>query len=441
MNNKVRVAAALSALALVSGCGVIKGGGKPKTPVLGERVPILMSENDIVADRSLAGVDVLFPEAVANESWNQPGGNASKSMGHLALGQSLSRVWTKSVAKTSKRERLAASPVIAGNKLFVIDTDGVVHAMAADTGAQLWTANTVKEDGNKSARFGGGASVDGERVFASNGLGDVVALNVADGTEIWRKRPGGPLRGAPTLANGNVYVITQDNQLFALTQDAGDVSWTSTASLESQGVFGVAAPASANGTVVAGFSSGELNAFRYENGRSLWAEVLSRSSITTSVSSLSDIDAEPVIDQGRVYAVGQGGRMVAIDLASGQRMWEQNIAGISTPWAAGEWLYVVTDDARLLAIARGSGKVRWISQLTHYRNEKKLKGEYAWVGPILAGGRLLLANTQGELVSVNPADGSVISTMDIKAAVTLQPVVANNMLYILDDKGQLSAYK
>jgi len=440
MNNKVRVAAALGALALVSGCGVFKGG-KPKTPVVGERVPILLSENDIVADKSLAQVEVLLPEAAANESWTQPGGNAAKSMGHLALGQNLTRVWTKSVAKTSNREPLAASPVIDGNKLFVIDTHGVVQALAADTGASLWTANTVKDDGNKTARFGGGVSVQGDRVFAANGLGDIVALNTADGTEIWRRRPGAPLRGAPTLANGNVYIITQDNQLFALTQDAGEIAWSASASLESQGVFGVAAPASANGTVIAGFSSGELNAYRYENGRSLWAEVLSRSSISTSVSSLSDIDAEPVIDQGRAYAVGQGGRMVAIDVASGQRMWEQNIAGISTPWAAGEWLFVVTDDARLLAISRGSGKVRWISQLKHFRNEKKSKGLYGWVGPVLAGGRLLLANTEGELVSVSPADGSVLSTIEVKSPVSLQPVVANNMLYILDEKGNLSAYK
>ena len=209
-----------------------------------------------------------------------------------------------------------------------------------------------------TARFGGGVSVSGEHVFATNGLGDVVALNIADGSEVWRKRPGGPLRGAPTLANGNLYVVTQDNQLFVMSQENGDVSWTASASLETQGVFGVAAPASAQGTVIAGFSSGELNAYRYENGRQLWSDVLSRSSMSTSVSSLSDIDAEPVIDQGRVYAVGQGGRMVAMDIATGNRMWEQNIAGISTPWVAGEWIFVVTDDARLLCLSRTSGKVQ-----------------------------------------------------------------------------------
>lgn len=440
MNNKLRVAGALAALALVSGCGILKGGGK-KTPVLGERVPILMSENDITADKTLAGVDVLVPEAAANDAWTQPGGNAAKSMGHLALGAAPSRVWSKEIAKTSKRERLAASPVVANNKLFAIDTDAVVHALAADTGSELWRVNTVKDEGNKAARFGGGVSIDGERLFATNGLGDVVALNAADGAEIWRARPGGPLRGAPTLANGNVYVVTQDNQLFALTQEKGEVAWTASASLESQGVFGVAAPASAAGTVIAGFSSGELNAYRYENGRPLWGDVLSRTSITTSVSSLSDIDAEPVIDQGRVYAVGQGGRMVAMDIASGNRMWEQNIAGISTPWVAGEWLFVVTDDARLMCLSRTSGKVRWIAQLKRYKNEKKAKNPIAWVGPVLAGGKLILGNSRGELIFASPADGSISSTLETKDGVSLQPIVANNMLYILDDKGRLSAYR
>lgn len=440
MNNKLRVAGALAALALVSGCGVFKGQGK-KTPVLGERVPILMSENDIASDKSLANVDVIVPEAAVNEDWTQPGGNAAKSMGSLALSATPSRLWSKVVTKTSKKERLGASPVIAGGKLYVMDTDGQVHAIDAATGNTLWTAPTVKADGNKTARFGGGVSVSGEHLYASNGLGDVVALKIADGSEVWRKRPGGPLRGAPTLANGNAYVVTQDNQLFVMSQETGDVSWTASASLESQGVFGVAAPASAQGTVIAGFSSGELNAYRYENGRQLWSDVLSRSSMSTSVSSLSDIDAEPVIDQGRVYAVGQGGRMVAMDIATGNRMWEQNIAGISTPWVAGEWIFVVTDDARLLCLSRTSGKVRWISQLKLYKNAKKPKNPYGWVGPVLAGGKLVLANTHGEIVFVSPADGSISSTIELKDPVSLQPVVANNILYILDDKGRLTAFK
>jgi outer membrane protein assembly factor BamB len=101
--------------------------------------------------------------------------------------------------------------------------------------------------------------------------------------------------------------MSQDNQLYSLKATDGTQNWSNAAALEIAGVFGSAAPAFSQGTVVAGFSSGELNAYRYENGRLVWQDQLARTTITTSVSSLSDIDADPVIDSGQVIAVGQGG--------------------------------------------------------------------------------------------------------------------------------------
>ena len=191
--------------------------------------------------------------------------------------------------------------------------------------------------------FGGGVSYDNGRIYATSGLGDVAAFDAATGSEIWRVRPGGPMRGAPTIANDNLYVTSQDNQLYALNPADGSQRWAGSGTLELAGVFGTAAPSASSGTVVAGFSSGELNAYRYENGRVVWQDALSRTSISTSVGSISDIDADPVIDNGRVYAIGQGGRMVALELNTGQRIWEINVAGISTPWVAGDWIFVVTD--------------------------------------------------------------------------------------------------
>jgi outer membrane protein assembly factor BamB len=443
MKKHLKLSGAVAALALLSGCGVFKAGSGARTPVVGQRVPILASEDMAVADPALANLQVVLPIAETNANWTQPGGNPSKSMGHVALGDTLTQAWSAKIEGGNTRTRLGAAPVVLDGRLYVVDVEGEVTSFDAATGAQGWTASTVKGDGNQRARFGGGVSAEGGRVFATNGLGDVVAFNATDGQEVWRAKPGGPLRGAPTLANGQVYVVSQDNQVFALDQAEGKVVWTQSGSLEAQGVFGVAAPASAQGTVVAGFSSGELNAYRYENGRSVWGDSLSRTSISTSVSALADIDAEPVIDNGRVYAVGQGGRMVALELTSGQRLWEQNLAGISTPWVAGEWIFVVTDDARLLCISRGSGKLRWVQQLPGFRNMKKRKGAVNWVGPILAGNRLILANSEGELVSASTADGSIATTQDTRSKIgyTLSPIVANNMLYLLDDAGTLTAWK
>ena len=433
---------AVAALLALSACGIFKS--RPKsTPTAGDRVPILVSENAVATDKGIADVQVILPAAEANDAWSQPGGNAAKSMGHLALAANPSVRWSVRIDGGSNRERLAAAPVVAEKKLFVIDVAAVVHAYDADSGAPLWTATLNDDKRNAHVRFGGGVSYDDGKVFATDGLGDVVALNAADGKEAWRAKPGGPLRGAPTVANGNVYVLSQDNQIFALGETDGKVEWNQAATLESQGVFGVAAPAASAGSVVAGFSSGELNAYRYENGRSLWQDALSRTSISTSVSSLADIDAAPVIDNGRVYAVGQGGRMVALELATGQRVWEQNVAGISTPWIAGEWLFVVTDDARLLCLARSNGKARWIAQLPRWTNVKKSKGDQVtWYGPVLAGGKLVLTNSQGAVTYVSPTDGSVAATSrEHKDGFSLTPIVANQTLYTLDDKGRLSAWR
>jgi outer membrane protein assembly factor BamB len=266
-------------------------------------------------------------------------------------------------------------------------------------------------------------------------------LSAQTGGIYWHVRPGGPLRGAPTVANGAVYVVSQDNQLYSLKEDDGSTNWSAAASLEIAGIFGAASPAVARGTVVAGFSSGELNGYRYENGRQVWGDQLQRTSITTTVSSLSDIDADPVIDTGQVFAIGEGGRMVALDLVSGQRMWELSIGGISTPWVAGDWVYVVTDQDKLLCIYRQNGHIRWIAQLPQFLKPSKKKGDVDYSGPVLAGGRLIVTGSNGALIQIDPATGSFKTQFSVGAPVSLPPIVADSTLYILDDNARLHAYR
>ncbi len=433
----------LVSTALLGGCA---GGGlfkkKASATIAGERVAVLVNEADIEVDPATAALPVSLPAAEVNDSWAQSGGNARKSVGHVALGTSLALAWTASIGEGSgKTGRLGGGPVVADGKVFTIDTMGVVRAFDAASGGQVWSARFGDAGSNSSSLFGGGVAVDGGRVYATNGLGYVAALDAGTGAPVWIVRPGGPLRGEPSVADGAVYVMSQDNQIFSLKVADGTTNWSSAAALEIAGVSGAAAPSIAQGTVVAGFSSGELNAYRYENGRQVWQDALSRTSITTSVASLSDIDADAVIDGGAVYAVGQGGRMVALDLFSGQRIWELNFAGISTPWVVGDWLFAVNDKAQLIAISRANGKIKWINQLPRYENPKKKSGAISYVGPVLAGDRLVLAGSNGVLVNVDPGSGSFQSQTNVGGGVSFQPVVANNTLYILTDAGRLIAYR
>ncbi len=446
MNTASKLLLALAASTTLGGCAVLDtvrgdSGKKNNTPTIGNRVDILGTERDTEADAALAGVSVILPEPATNAAWAQPGGNASKSPGHVTLGQSLARTWTADVAGATPRARLEASPVVSDGRLYVIDTDARVSAFDANSGARLWSAVIDVEGDGQSSLFGGGVSANENMVFATNGVGDVAAFAADTGALVWKKRPAGPLRGAPTLSNGNAYVMTQDNQIYALRQSDGEAQWNEAGPIATSGIFGVGAPAAAQGTVIAGYSSGELAAYRYENGRSLWTDTLSRTAMSTSVSTLTDIDADPVIDRGRVFALGKGGRMASYELVTGQRIWEINIAGVATPVSSGEWVFVLTDEAKLLCVARSSGKIRWIAKLQRYDNEEKKKGPISWQGPILAGGRLITVNSRGAMWAVNPADGVATPLADLQSDVSLAPVVANNMLYVLDDKGRISAFR
>ena len=108
---------------------------------------------------------------------------------------------------------------------------------------------------------------------------------------------------------------------------------------------------------------------------------------------------------------------------------------------AGDWIFTLTDDARLLCIARSSGKVRWLNQLAGYKNVEKKKDQIFWSGPVLAGDRLWFVNSLGQIMSAAATDGQTSMVAAVKAPITLAPVVAGSMLYVLDDSGQITAFR
>lgn len=433
--------AVAAALLTLQGCGVFKESRK-KPGTLGERISVLDFEKDVSAEPELSNLPVLLPEASVNAEWTQPGGNASSALGHVALPESIGRVWSVSIGRGSdKTRRLNATPVVSENRLFTMDTAGRITAFDASSGAQLWHATIhVEKEGDRPA-FGGGVSVDKGRVYATTGYGVVAAFDAATGQQLWRTTHPTPLRAAPAIDGDRLFVLSQDSQLVALNAETGENLWQATATVEPASILGPGAAAIAQATVVAGFPSGELFALRVENGRTVWQDQLTRTGRTTALGALSGIAASPVIDRGRVFAISHGGRMAALELATGQRVWERDFAGVHTPWVAGDWVFALTVDAQLVALTRTDGKIRWVSELRRWRNEDRKRGSIEWAGPVLAGGRLFLTSSEGEMVAIDPGTGNELGRTRLEGDAYLPPIVANGTLYVLTDDGKVTAYR
>ena len=410
-----------------------------KVPIPGKRESIaLTAPGGLEPDASLRG-PLALPPPVANADWPQAGGNPAHLVGQLAAGP-LHQLWRADIGEGGGyREKITAQPVIAGGRVFTMDSDGFVSAFDVGRGARLWRTDTEPKK-SRSSNVGGGLAWDGGRLYAGTGRAELLAIDPANGKIGWRKPLGAPARSAPTVAGGRVYLATLDDRMQAFDARSGDPLWTYQAQAASTSVLGEPAPAYADGLVVGGFGSGDLVTLRADSGTVAWSDSLASVRGRNSLEDFSAIRGLPVIANGRVYAVGLGGLMLALDLRSGRRLWERDVASGESPWVAGDWIFLLDTRQQLAALSAADGRVRWLAGLPRYENEKKSTGAIFWRGPILAGNRLLLGSTTGVLLAADPQNGKVVDQVKLPDAVSLAPVAAGGKVYALTDDGSLTAF-
>lgn len=428
-----------ASLAGLSGCGLGNYWfGSNKKPLPGKRYPVLTNGAGLKPDEQ---TPITLPAAQRNAAWTQPGGNAAHVMGHLAAAAAPRLAWRADIgAGGGYRRKITAQPVVAGGRVFTMDSAGHLGAFDLASGNRIWHFASRPRH-SRSTNIGGGVSVEGDILYAATGYAEVLALSAATGTLLWRHPLPAPARSAPTIAAGKLFIPVIDDRLLALSAKDGSSTWDYRAEASRIGLLGMPAPAYAHGIVVAGFGSGALDALHADSGGDVWTDSLARGNIRRDLTGLSSIAALPAIDRELVFAIGTGGSLVALDLPSGRRLWNRAVAGQETPWIAGDWMFLVSADQRLAALSRATGAVRWATQLPRFRNEKQGIGPILWLGPVLAGGRLILAGTNRAALSVDPLSGAILSRQRLPAAASVAPVVAEATLLLVTDNGALLALR
>jgi outer membrane protein assembly factor BamB len=423
---------------LLAGCSGWFGDDSSKKALPGKRIPVLALDRSLEADPRLADVDVRLPRPYRNADWPETGGTPNHAMHHLSAKGGLAMLWSEDIGDGGDG-MLLAQPIIAAGHVFTMDVRAEVRSHDAETGNLVWRARLAPKDAD--GILGGGLAWNNGKVYVTTGFADVIALDGATGRELWRRRVSGPLRAAPTVYSGRVFVVTIANELFALDAVDGRVLWNHIGITETAGLLGGASPAADGNIVVVPYSSGELFALRIENGRVIWSDSLSALRRFDPVSSLSHIRGQPVIDRGQVIATSNSGRTVAIDLRTGSRIWERPIGSNNAPWVAGDFIYMVSSAGDLLCLSRRTGGVRWVRPLQHFEDEEDREGPLVWSGPVLAGDRLLVGSSDGQLWSVSPYTGKLLGIIEASGGVFIPAAVANDTVYVLTNKARLLALR
>jgi outer membrane protein assembly factor BamB len=439
----------LSLLALLAACGqrelILPGERFDTRTPLEASVPVEGQPEPVAPPDRAENISqpISLPGASANADWTHRAGNNRHSAPHGALSASPQRVWTANIgAGSTRRNRIVAAPIVADGRIYTIDGKSGLVATST-SGGQLWATDLAAQFDRGGNVSGGGLAYAGGRLFAATGFGEIVALDPASGAVIWRQRFDAPVMGAPSVDNGVVYVGGRDGAAFALTADSGKILWDIPGTPNGVGMVGAAGPAVADSTVLFPTAGGEVTAVLKDGTARNWLTSVAGKRLGRVYATIADVTGDPVIAGGTTYVGTSAGRTVALDTESGKLLWSAGEGALAPVLAVGGSVFLVNDEARLVRLDASTGDVIWNVEMPYFVKEKvkKRKAITAHYGPVLAGGRLVVASGDGILRFFNPTDGALVSTLDLPGGAAAQPALAGGVLYVVSNKGQLHAFR
>ena len=446
-------AAALSALLALGACSTVSkvgaitpfhGNHKKKEEVArakANRIPVIALNDQLKVSDALKGQDFFLPAPAPQADWPVPGGTLEQSVENVDAAPDFKLAWKRSIGIASSRSHhVTAPPIGADGKLFVMDGGSTVSAHDAKTGAPLWHVNIMPKSRRDRNAWGGGLAYADGKIYASSGYREVVQIDAKTGALGWRARTESPVHAAPTVSSGRVYVVDVEDELLAFETADGVQAWTYQALTEPARLIGASSPAVSSDTLVTSFASGELVAVRAANGNELWNASLSKVSRTNALSEIRDIAGRPVIYKTDVFAVSHADYFAAVDLRTGSVRWSLPISAVTTPWAAGDVVYVVDLAGQVTCASRDSGQVYWTHDLNDGIKKKKKQRIY-WTSPILAGNRLISLSSTGLAVALNPKTGAPLARLNVGSDTLIGPIAMGGMIYAVTDGGQLIAIR
>ena len=425
----------------------LTGCSEKEAILLGEREPIsavFQDESETLSERP-ANRKLAFkaPTSRLNSDWGQGHATPKTRTTNAAFAAEPKLQWSTSIGTGDvARARLTADPIAKGGTIFTLGSQMVLTAISK-TGTILWSKDLTPPIEKSGQADGGGLATGGGMLFVSTGYGTLLAINPATGQDIWKQSLLGTGNSQPAYSEGLVYLVSNDATSWAIEAKTGRVRWQIDGLADSNNVVGTTGPSVSDKLVMFGFGSGEVQAAFRQGGLVLWTATLAGGRPGKSVATVEDIGATPVISGRSVYAANTSGRIVSLNIDSGERLWTAPYGTRSLIWPAGGSVFFINDLSELIRLDAHSGDFIWATKLPGYLNadSTRTKEIVAHHGPILAGSYLIVASSDGKLRQFDPMSGDELRSFTIPDGATTAPIVADGALYVVSKRGELHAFR
>lgn len=336
----------------------------------------------------------------------------------------IGRLWGASLGKGGKDLGIGLRPAIVDGHVYALAVEGGVSAFDLKTGQPLW------HYASKLPLTGGPGAGDGLVVVGSL-EGDVVALDAATGAEKWSAKVANEVLVAPAMGGGMVFVHSNDGRLTALDQGSGERRWFYSPDLPALTVRGSGAITLGPGMLFVGNDKGTLTALSMSDGNVVWTTPVAEPDGRSELERMADVDGPAVLDNTTLYATSYKNHTVAIDGPSGQLMWDRENGGPRGLGVSSSAVIVTDPSGHVWGLDRNTGGSLWQQNGLAYRKvtAPAVQGDYAVVGDF-----------EGNLHWLRLNDGAFAARAKLGGAITGQPAVADGILVVQTEDGQLAAF-
>jgi outer membrane protein assembly factor BamB len=336
------------------------------------------------------------------------------------------KLWSDSLGGGGDRLRLGLQPSIVDGVAYAASHKGVVLALTADKGKQLWRTKTKLE-------LSAGPAVAEGLVVVGSANGELVALAADTGKQRWRHQLSGEMLSKPLIGKGLVIARTVDGRLQALNVADGTVRWTVEEAVPKLSLRGTAMPIFADDAVIAGFDNGKLMAVDVNTGDTLWNVTIDSPTGRTELDRLADIDAPAAYSGRDVFVAGFQGRVAMLDVQNGQIWWAKDASSYRGFGLDERVLYLTNSNGLITAYRRTDGNQQW---------EQAVLRQRGLTAPVSSGDSLVVGDYEGYVHWLSKTDGSVQARVSTDGErITNAPVVADGRVYVQTDGGKLIAFE
>ena len=337
-----------------------------------------------------------------------------------------SKYWSNSTDKGSKNQAIKLLLAKSDNYIFVSDSVGNVKAVVQQTGKQFWQAKIKK---NITA----GPSADSKVVVLATEDGEVVALDSSNGNVIWQQKVSSEVIAAPLVTQDKVYVHALDGGIFALDTATGKEIWQYSSIAPSLILRRSSGPVIYENLLIVGTASGKLLGIDKNTGGLEWSEDVSNPKGKSETQRMNDVSADPVVDNGKIYAVSYQGKLAAIDLATRTRIFDKDLSSFSGLSISKGKIYVSTADGAIYALDQATGNTIW--------QQSALQGRWL-TKPVVFKDYILVGDDDGWLHWISRENGNLVNRYQVDGSgIVAPPIAHDDMIFVLGQGGKFISLK